>query len=486
MEFNKNTNLKVCFWGGRIISIIPFIIFLFTTIAISVAGSPDIKGMWIGALVGLIIAFFFSKNKLIYSEEVINGIGDKNGIIPVSCWIFAGLFAAILKASGIVSGIVWLASIVHASGTLFLLICFVSSAVFGAAAGTTFGTIIAGMTVLYPAGVFLGLHPGLLAGTIMGGAILGDNLAPVCDTTISASTSLDVDISLVVRTRAKFALIAGVMTVLGIILLNSRLGTKPLSSEILNNVMNPKGLIMLVPAFITLWIAIKKGNIIYATSVGSTLAFLFAFFAGLINLHSFFNLSGGSVHGILIDGVDGMVDICILALLIMACIHIFRAGGGDKFLLEMFSKFVKNELCVEFSNIILTGLLSAVTGLTAVSVLTVGLAFTKIFGEKYDISQKRSANIIAGTSVAIANSMPWTAGLLLMSALSIDVNKQFGASVPSLSAVQIFPWILFAWIHLSILILAIITGYDRVKESTIDAKYKSCKGNTIYNLIKKV
>ena len=465
MNVDNNKGLK--FLGGRAVSFVPFIVFLVTTVTISVAGSPDIKGMWVGALVGLIIAFFFSKDKLLYSEEVINGIADKNGIIPVSCWIFAGLFAAILKASGIVSGIVWLANLVHASGTLFLLICFISSAIFGSAAGTTFGTIIAGMTVLYPAGVFLGIHPELLAGTIMGGAILGDNLAPVCDTTISASTSQDIDISVVVKTRAKFAIIAGILTIITIIAINSQLGTNAISRDVLQKVMNPKGLIMLIPAFITLWIAVKKGNIIYATSVGSMLAFLFAFFAGLISLHSFFNLSGGNVHGILVDGVDGMVDICILALLIMACIHILRAGGGDKLLLELFSKIVKNELCVESSNFILVGLLSAITGLTAVSVLTVGLAFTKIFGKEFDISKRRSANIIAGTSAAIANSMPWTAGLLLMSALTIDVNKQFGASVPSLSSIQIFPWILFAWIHLGILVLSILTGYDRKKDLDI-------------------
>ena len=65
---------------------------------------------------------------------------------------------------------------------------------FATASGTGFGTIATGMGVLYPAGIALGCYPPLLAGVIISGAVFGDNLAPVSDTTICSAISQGVDV----------------------------------------------------------------------------------------------------------------------------------------------------------------------------------------------------------------------------------------------------------------------------------------------------
>lgn len=57
------------------------------------------------------------------------------------------------------------------------------------ATGSGFGTISTMSFILYPAGILLGSNPAVLAGAILSGAAVGDNIAPVSDTAIIASSS---------------------------------------------------------------------------------------------------------------------------------------------------------------------------------------------------------------------------------------------------------------------------------------------------------
>lgn len=135
-------------------------------------------------------------------------------MVPIVCWIFAGVFSRVLRESGLAESIAGVAGSLGVGVIPFLLLTFIASAVFATASGTGFGTIAACMAVLYPAGLAIGVHPGLLAGAIVSGAAFGDNLAPVSDTTISSATSQGVDVPGVVRSRLKYALAAAALTML--------------------------------------------------------------------------------------------------------------------------------------------------------------------------------------------------------------------------------------------------------------------------------
>ena len=116
--------------------------------------------------------------------------------------------------------------------------------------GTGFGTIAAGMGVLYPAGVALGADPALLAGAVISGGAFGDNLAPVSDTTICSATSQGVDVPGVVRSRVKYAAAAGILTIICIIVYGT-LNHGEVSQEVLNYEYDPMTLMMLIPVSYT-------------------------------------------------------------------------------------------------------------------------------------------------------------------------------------------------------------------------------------------
>lgn len=471
MEANSR---KLEFYGGEWVSFLPFVIFLGLVILTTFIWASTSNGaLWIPAFSALIIAFFFAKDKKLYAETIIKGMSSTDAIIPIVCWIFAGVFAMILRASGLANGIAGLAASAGIKGTFFIVISFIACAIFATATGTGFGTIAAGMGVLYPAGVALGCHPALLAGTIISGGTFGDNLAPVSDTTICSATSQGVDVPGVVKSRLKYALTAAVLVIIGIVIIGSGYDGSAASSVTID--YNPKTLYMLIPVALTIWIAIKVGDIIIATTIGSVIAAITAVAAGLLDFiqidptnatkNALIRVYGTgldrTVDGVIYDGINGMIQVILLALLLFGSIEIMRAGHGDIKLLNVLGKIAKSPRGAEFVISAMIIILSALMGLNAPAILTVGASFAKPLSQKYGISPYRTANLLDAQSNTLVYSMPWTPAIIY----TIGFAKN--SAVP-LQAAEVTPYVLYSYAMLAVMFVTIILGigrYDNMKKA---------------------
>ncbi len=460
--------------GGEWVSFLPFVIFLGLVILTTFIWASTSNGaLWIPAFSALIIAFFFAKDKKLYAETIIKGMSSTDAIIPIVCWIFAGVFAMILRASGLANGIAGLAASAGIKGTFFIVISFIACAIFATATGTGFGTIAAGMGVLYPAGVALGCHPALLAGAIISGGAFGDNLAPVSDTTICSATSQGVDVPGVVKSRLKYALTAAVLVIIGIVIIGSGYDGSAASSVTID--YNPKTLYMLIPVALTIWIAIKVGDIIIATTIGSVIAAITAVAAGLLDFiqidpvnatkNALIRVYGTgldrTVDGVIYDGINNMIQVILLALLLFGSIEIMRAGHGDIKLLNVLGKIAKSPRGAEFVISAMIIILSALMGLNAPAILTVGASFAKPLSQKYGISPYRTANLLDAQSNTLVYSMPWTPAIIY----TIGFAKN--SAVP-LQAAEVTPYVLYSYAMLAVMFVTIILGigrYDNMKKA---------------------
>ncbi|SHK22392.1 Na+/H+ antiporter NhaC family protein [Paramaledivibacter caminithermalis] len=469
---------KLEFYGGEWMSFVPFIVFLVLIILTTfVFGSISNGALWIPAFMALIVAFFFAKDKKLYSETIIKGMSSKEAIIPVVCWIFAGVFSRILRESGLAAGIAGLAANLGMSGTFFIIISFLASALFATASGTGFGTIAAGMGVLYPAGVALGAHPALLAGAIVSGGAFGDNLAPVSDTTICSATSQGVDVPGVVRSRLKYALTAGAITLIGIIIFgmtSSGSGT-PVGAIEYDSV----ALLMLIPVAITIYVAIKSGDIIIATTVGIVLAGFTAVVTGIMDFvqidpgaevtkKALFRVVGSgldrTVDGVIYTGINSMIQVVLLAILLFGSIAIMREGHGDVKLLKSLGKIAKTPRGSEFTIAGMIISLSALMGLNAPAILAVGGSFAKPLSRKHGISPYRTANLLDATSCTLVYSLPWTPAIIY----TIGFTKD---GVHPLTAMEVTPFVFYAFAMLAVMLGSIVLGIgknDNMKGRTLE------------------
>lgn len=466
---NDSKNLKKLeFYGGEWISLLPFLIFiiaiLFTTFY---HRSISDGALWVPPFLAIVIVFFLAKDKKHYSETLIKGMASTEAIVPIVCWLFAGVFSRILRSSGLADGIAGLAASMGIEGTFFIVISFIASALFATASGTGFGTIAAGMGVLYPAGIALGAHPALLAGIIISGAAFGDNLAPISDTTIVSATSQGVDIPGVVKSRLKYAIPAAIITIIGIIIIGAGYDGSVTQAVVVD--YDKRTLLMLIPVVITIWIAIKAGDIIIATTIGSVISGLVAVGAGLLDFiqidpattvtkEAFIRISGEGldrvVDGVIYTGLNSMIQVIILALLIFGLISIMREGHGDIKLLNALGNIATSAKRAEVVISVMIIALSSLMGLNAPAIMAVGASFAKPLGEKFDISPYRIANLLDAQSNTLVYALPWTPAIIY----AIGFAKDTAAP---LTAVEITPYVIYGYILMAVMFASIIFGIGR-------------------------
>lgn len=190
---------------------VPLVFFVIWAITISVLGLSSAIGLVMGMLFGLILGLFFCKSPWAeYAQGLFEGMTQPVGVVAIVAWFFAGMFAQVLQVGGLVEGLVWIGGITSVAGGLFVALTFILAAVFSTAVGTGYGTTVAFATLMYPAGVALGADPTFMFAAILSGAIFGDNLAPVSDTTIVSATTQNVDVPGVVRSRFKYSITAAI------------------------------------------------------------------------------------------------------------------------------------------------------------------------------------------------------------------------------------------------------------------------------------
>lgn len=464
-----NQEKKLEFHGGEWVSLLPFIIFIATIVTTTFGWKSISDGaLWVPAFLAIFLPFFLAKDKKFYSETVIAGMASKEAIVPVVCWIFAGVFSRVLRMSGLASGLAGVAADMGVGPTAFIIISFIASSIFATASGTGFGTIAAGMGVLYPAGVALGCNHPLLAGAIISGAAFGDNLAPISDTTICSATTQEVDVVGVVRSRVKYAVAASLVAIPAFIIYSLMTSTSGIGST--NYQYDPMTLLMLIPVAITIYVAIKTGDIIIATSIGTIIGCIVAVGAGLFDFIAISDAAelgdkpaviavfgqglDRTVDGVLYQGLSSMLQVIILALLLFGSISIMRQGHGDLLILKGIGKIAKGAVGAEIAISLMVIVLSGIMGLNAPAILAVGASFAKPLSKQHGISPYRTANLMDAQSNTLAYCLPWSPAMIYTLGFAAD------SSAP-LKGTEVMPLVFYTFAMFIVMMVSIFLKVGR-------------------------
>ncbi|AHG03265.1 sodium:proton antiporter [Halobacterium sp. DL1] len=217
MATGEDRGARIDFYGGKWMSAFPLAFFVVWAIFQSgILRIGDTTGLVAGMLVGLIVGLLFVKGSWKgYANTIFEGMTRRVAATAVVAWLWAGMFAETIQVGGFVGGLVWAADAAGIGAALFPAATFILAALLATGIGTGYGTTVAFTTLFFPAGVLLGASPVLLFGAILSGAVFGDNLAPVSDTTIVSAVTQDSDIGGVVASRFKYAIVAAVIAFAG-------------------------------------------------------------------------------------------------------------------------------------------------------------------------------------------------------------------------------------------------------------------------------
>ena len=347
-----------------------------------------------------------------------NGVADKNIMTMILIFLTAGIFVGVTGRDSAEAVAYFMLSVAPpklAVAALFIVACFVSTAM-----GTSCGTI----SLLIPIGVAVsqssGFSPAFCIGSIIGGAMFGDNLSFISDTTIAACNTQGCPMRDKFRANFKIALPAAIMALIVIIALSLNSGNA--SVEI-----GDYNMILLIPYIIVLVGGIAGLNV------------FLVLLAGIVS-GSIISLATGTVAPIELlgnmgSGASGMFETILVTILVSALCGIIRSTGGFDALLQFIRKVFKGKRGGQFGMGLLVGAMDIATANNTVAIVMAG-PIAKDISTEYEISPKRSASILDTFSCIFQGILPYGAQMLL----AISAAATLGVT---LSAFEIIPFLIY-------------------------------------------
>lgn len=461
------------FRGSSFTALIPFLIFIVITISLSFANAADLNMMIGAGVIGLLVGMLFVKDLAEYWNVILEGLGSKVGMTAVMLWLVVGIYGNILKSGHIVEGLVWLSVKLHMSGAVFTVAAFIFAAVFAMATGSGFGTISTMSFIIYPAGILLGSNPAVLAGAILSGAAVGDNLAPVSDTTIIAATSQEynhkdgtADIGGTVRTRSPLVVVGGMIAIVLFFIFggSGNVLDAGQAQTLLAQYQMPTGLLLLIPTIIVIILAVRGINIFACLGIGIAAALVIGLGAGLFDFSAIVSIQDGALVGAIPSGVAGMTTVSILLILVVSMGNLLvRSGCMETTVDWLNNTIIKTPRSAELAIFSL----ASIFGILIAAINTIAnicvAPFVNAIGRKNNLHPYRSANILATTICSFPFFAPFGGCVLLLLGGLSSIRDAY-PFLPQLSPTDMLFTAFYPWAIWFVTLVACLTGYGRIFE----------------------
>ena len=454
---NKTERLE--FRGGMLMSLVPVAIYVFFCVVLFIFFKAfNMEALAVGGFLALLFGGLLAKDYGKFWDSALKGISSITSVSVVVILLLVGMFSQLIKLCGLSNGFVWLANSIGIKGGLFVAFTFIAACVVSTATGSSIGTMFIAFPIFYPAGLILGAAPMWMAGSIVSGAIFGDNLAPISDTTIASASTQQfkdgrpADIGGVVSSRLKYSLVGATIAAIIYAIFGGMGGTY--QGGQIDALSNPISLVMLIPVVIMLFVATKTRNIFAGILVGLTLGTATGVIAGLFPFSAVFanDAANNAATGFLIDGVNGILPTCGLVISVFGIMGVLTDAGTLDYLADgiLNSKMAKTDAGAELACVAGISLTTIIFGgVTSASILTFGPIVNKI-GAAKNIHPYRRANLLDG----IANSLP-----AIIPFMSVFVF--IGAALTGLSPVDVAIGSVYATILFFVYVAACVTGWGR-------------------------
>lgn len=392
----------------------------------------------VAILIGVVVAFIIFKGTIEEKFSMfVRGCGHENVLTMCFIYLFAGAFATVAKNMGGVDSVVnWGLSIIPAeyiTAGLFIMAAFIA-----VATGTSMGTIGAVGPIAIATAQRAGLSPALVVAAIVGGAMFGDNLSVISDTTIAATKTQGVNMSDKFKVNFMIALPPAIITI--VLLLMFGQPDHPIPLENLEF-----SVIKIIPYLVVLILALAGFNVFLTLGIGILVAGIIGIGYGDLNVLTW-------AQGIY-SGFNGMIEIFLLSLMAGGLAHMVTENGGLEWLIRKIKRFIRGEKTAEIGIATISSLADcAIANNTIAIIITGGIA--RELCEKYHVDPRKSASLLDIWACIFQGFLPYGAQILLAVSLTADTSK--------LSPLDVIPLLWYQMLLALFAILSIFIPYDRL------------------------
>lgn len=428
----------------QFVGITPILVFV---VLVIVAGAVTHDFSTMPILVALLMAAGYAlllnnKNEPLSITEKIDlfcsGGGEKTIILLVIIFLLAGAFYAVTIDIGARDATVnWALQYVPSTFLLpglFIIACFISFAM-----GTSMGTI----TAITPIGIglaeTLGIGVPLAVGIVIGGAMFGDNLSFISDTTIAATRTQGVKLK--DKFKANFLIVLPAALITTLILFTVEIDVNAMIAQ------KTYDLWLVLPYILIIVCALLGLNVITVLGIGISSACIIGLLNGSFDITAMLH----SIH----KGLGWMQDLAMVAVVIGGIVALMQAYGGINWLMYQMTRRIRSVKGAELSIAGLVSFLDLSTANNTIAIVSAG-PIAKDLAEQYQLDPRRTASLLDIFSCGFQGLVPYGGQLLAASAIA-----------------SISPWEIatYCWYPMLILVfglLAIVLGLPKFKSQNQD------------------
>ena len=389
---------------GRAIALLPIGVFLIIFLGAGIV-FKDFYAMpaIVAFLIALFVAFLQNKelsfNKKI--EVIAKGVGEENIITMSLIFLCAGGFSGAVTAAGGVDSTVNLGlSLIPAHfavAGLFLIGCFISVSM-----GTSMGTIAALAPIAVGISEKTGFALSICIGAVVCGAMFGDNLSMISDTTIAAVKTQGCEMKDKFKANFFIVLPAAIITVLIF-----WFATRNMNFHLEENVSY--SLWEVLPYMVVLLGALIGINVFVVLISGIVISLIVGVSMGHIALSEMFQVVG--------NGVTSMYDITVISIIVACIVSLVKEHGGIQFILDLIKSKINGRRGAEFGIALLALFVDACTANNTVAIVMTG-PIAKEISEEFDVDPRRSASLLDMFTSVGQGIIPYGAQLLSAATLT--------------------------------------------------------------------
>ncbi len=389
---------------GRAIALLPIGVFLIIFLGAGIV-FEDFYAMpaIVAFLIALFVAFLQNKelsfNKKI--EVIAKGVGEENIITMSLIFLCAGGFSGAVTAAGGVDSTVNLGlSLIPAHfavAGLFLIGCFISVSM-----GTSMGTIAALAPIAVGISEKTGFALSICIGAVVCGAMFGDNLSMISDTTIAAVKTQGCEMKDKFKANFFIVLPAAIITVLIF-----WLATRNMSFQLEENLNY--SLWEVLTYMVVLLGALIGINVFVVLISGIVISLIVGVSMGHIALSEMFQVVG--------SGVTSMYDITVISIIVACIVSLVKEHGGIQFILNLIKSNINGRRGAEFGIALLALFVDACTANNTVAIVMTG-PIAKEISEEFDVDPRRSASLLDMFTSVGQGIIPYGAQLLSAATLT--------------------------------------------------------------------
>ena len=388
------------------IVLLPFLVFIIVFL-----GSGIVLGDFyafpapVAALCGVLVAFLLPqstfKKKI---EYFLMGCGDKNILMMGVIYLLAGAFATVSKSIGSVEAIVNL-GIKYLSAEYILVGVFLIASFLSTSSGTSVGTIVSLSPIAFGLANSFGIDVNMVGAALLCGAMFGDNLSFISDTTIAATQTMGCEMKDKFKENIKIAFPAFLLSAIVFIYLGSNANTISANYQEIGET----SIILIFPYLLVILLAMLGVNVFSVLIFGILSSGLVGIFESSLSWLDFSKK--------IYDGFLGMNDVFVLALFTGGISGIVEKLGGIDLLLSKIKTFAKGQKSAYLGIASLVSLSDAAIANNTIAIILTGKVAKKI-SDDHKLNPKLSASILDIFSCIVQGLIPYGAQILVLMELS--------------------------------------------------------------------